>query len=95
MKKVNIVFLTCLLGWTAYAQKQETSINWVHISSKAGGIEAPNKGTEQTSAAVADFDKNGINDFCITERTQSPSIVWYRHSDKGWDNILSKTSSCR
>jgi len=49
----------------------------VHITSKTGAVEVPNSGKQQTSAAVADFDNDGINDFCISERTSAPGMVWY------------------
>ncbi|MFZ2339726.1 MAG: FG-GAP-like repeat-containing protein [Bacteroidales bacterium] len=85
---MRLLFVTCLFVSIGYAQAQEKPINWVHISSKTGGIEAPNGGTEQTSSAVADFDNDGINDFCITERKQTPCMVWYRRTDKGWDKYV-------
>ena len=71
-----------------YIQAQQKPLNWVHISSKSSGIETPNGGTEQTSSSVADFDNDGVNDFCITERTQAPCMVWYRRTDKGWDKYV-------
>lgn len=85
---MKLLLVTCLFVFIGYAQAQEKPINWVHISSKTGGIETPNGGTEQTSSAVADFDNDGINDFCITERTQTPCMVWYRRTDKGWDKYV-------
>jgi hypothetical protein len=65
-------------------------VKWDHISSKTGGIEAPNNGKEQTSSAVADFDNDGINDFCISERTTAPALVWYRlgRGSSNWPVIL-------
>ncbi len=88
MKKNKLLLATCLFGLIGYAQAQQNPVNWVHISSKTGGIETPNGGGEQTSSAVADFDNDGINDFCITERTQAPCMVWYRRNDKGWDKYV-------
>ena len=69
MRKIETLIITFLIGLMGLAQAQQNSINWVHISSKTGGIEAPNGGEQQTSSAVADFDNDGINDFCISERT--------------------------
>ncbi len=92
MKKMNLLLVLYLFLFIGRAQAQKNSINWVHISSKTGGIEAPNTGTEQTSAAVADFDNDGINDFCITERTQAPCIVWYQRTDKGWNKYVVEES---
>jgi hypothetical protein len=59
-------------------------LTWKHISSKTGDIEVPNQGDQQTSAAVADFDNDGLPDFCISERTQSPALVWYKREQNGW-----------
>jgi hypothetical protein len=64
-----------LFGLIGHTQALQNPINWVHISSKTGGIETPNGGGQQTSTAVADFDNDGINDFCISERTQAPCFV--------------------
>lgn len=66
----------------------QPAINWVHISSKNGGIEAPNTGNEQTASVVADFDNDGINDFAISERTAAPALVWYRRNKTGWDRLI-------
>lgn len=85
---MKLLLVTCLFGLIGHAQAQQNPINWVHISSKTGGIETPNGGGQQTSAAVADFDNDGINDFCISERTQSPCLVWYRRTEKGWDKYV-------
>lgn len=83
MKKRN-TYLLCLylfMAATAYSQQSPT---WQHISSKTGGIEVPNQGDQQTSAAVTDFDNDGLLDFCISERTKSPAMVWYRREENGW-----------
>ena len=69
-------------------------IRWEHISSATGAIEVPNKGKQQTSAAVADFDNDGINDFCITERTSAPSVVWYQRTEKGWKRHIVEDAIC-
>lgn len=67
-------------------------VKWVHKSSKSGDIEIPNAGKEQTSAAVADFDNDGINDFCISERTSAPAMVWYRRIADGWKRYVVEDS---
>jgi hypothetical protein len=69
-------------------------IRWEHISSATGAIEVPNKGRQQTSAAVADFDNDGINDFCITERTSAPSVVWYQRTENGWKKHIVEDAIC-
>ena len=67
-------------------------VRWEHKSSKTGDIEIPNSGKEQTSAAVADFDNDGINDFCISERTSAPALVWYRRIPDGWKRYIVEDS---
>lgn len=53
---------------------------WKHLTTASGDLAVPNIGTEQCTAVVADFDKDGVNDFIITERTSAPGIVLYRGS---------------
>jgi hypothetical protein len=53
-----------------------------------GGIQAPNQGNEQTASLILDIDLDGISDFVITERTQSPSVVWYRSTGKTWERKI-------
>jgi hypothetical protein len=69
-------------------------ITWEHLSSKTGAIETPNAGKQQTSAAVADFDNDGINDFCISERTAAPGLVWYRRTENGWKKYVVEDAIC-
>ena len=79
------LFLTAVIVWIGLIQANaQQPVKWVHLSSKTGDIEVPNNGSEQTSAAVADFNNDGINDFCISERQQAPSMVVYVCNDKGW-----------
>ncbi len=92
MKKMKLLLVTFLFGLIGHAQAQQNPINWVHISSKTGGIEIPNGGGQQTSAAVADFDNDGINDFCISERTNAPAMVWYRRMPDGWEKYVVEDS---
>ena len=84
----SMVFvLITLLNESAYPQ-QTSSVRWKHLSSAQGDIEVPNKGAQQTATAVFDIDKNGINDFVITERSEAPSAVWYRRGSTGWTKYL-------
>src|SRR5690606_4278349 len=62
--------------------------NWEHLSSVDGDLPVPNEGNQQTASLVMDVDKDGINDFIITERTKAPSVVWYRRNDSGWDRYV-------
>ena len=48
----------------------------------------PNGGAEQTSDAVFDIDKDGINDFIVTERAKAPSVVWYKKNGEKWDRYI-------
>ncbi|HYG35986.1 MAG TPA: FG-GAP-like repeat-containing protein, partial [Clostridia bacterium] len=63
-------------------------IKWRHLSSKKGDLPAPNAGKEQTSSLILDIDKDGTNDFVITERTKAPSVVWYRRTANGWNRCV-------
>ena len=90
IKKVMVVLAVILipfLNTTVYPQ-QSSKINWKHLSSANGDIEVPNKGKQQTSSAVFDIDKDGTNDFVITERSEAPSVVWYRRSSNGWTQYI-------
>lgn len=60
----------------------ETS--WTVISSRDGDLETPNKGDQQTCLVVADFDKDGLVDFAVGERTATPSVVWYKLTGQKW-----------
>ena len=82
MDRLLLLLITLCLNFQVYSQ-----VKWVHLSSKTGDIEAPNSGKQQTSASVADFDNDGINDFCISERTAAPAMVWYRRINGGWDKF--------
>ena len=92
MRKIETLIITSLIGLFGLAQAQQNPVNWVHISSKTGGIEAPNGGEQQTSSAVADFDNDGINDFCISERTNAPAMVWYQRIESGWRKFVVEDS---
>lgn len=60
-------------------------ITWQRKSSATGDLPPPNAGNEQTCNVIADFDGDGVADFAIGERTQAPSVVWYRWNGEGWD----------
>ncbi len=74
-------------------EKSNISFQWEHLSSVDGKLETPNQGNQQTATLVIDVDKNGTNDFIISERTKAPSVVWYRRTDKGWDRLVVETDS--
>ena len=61
---------------------------WKHLSTVNGDLPIPNAGKQQTSSMVLDVDKDGVNDFVITERTEAPSVVWYRRGPAGWTRYV-------
>lgn len=61
---------------------------WVRKSSASGELAPPNGGQQQTCNVVADFDGDGIADFAVGERTESPSVVWYKWNGKGWERRI-------
>ncbi len=83
-------FLVCGLAAAALLMAAENGreYSWKHLSSRNGEIEPPNGGKEQCSATVFDIDKDGVNDFVITERTAAPGVVWYRRSTAGWTKYV-------
>jgi len=69
-----------VLGTPGFAR-----VTWRQQSSTLGHLPAPNSGQQQTCCVVFDIDKDGIDDFVIGERTQAPSVVWYKFNGQGWD----------
>ncbi len=63
-------------------------VRWVHLSSRTNDLPVPWSGTEQTAALVVDVDRDGVNDFVLTERTESPSVVRYRRGKIGWTEYV-------
>jgi len=86
---VACIFLVILIlsFGTAHGEKA-AGVMWKHLSSAHGDIEAPNPGKQQTATAVFDVNRDGINDFLITERSEAPSVVWYRRTTDGWDRYI-------
>jgi hypothetical protein len=65
---------------------------WQHLSSSTGDLPVPGPSTEQTGAVVADFDKDGTNDFILSFRKVAPALVWYRHASTGWSRVVIETN---
>jgi sugar phosphate isomerase/epimerase len=62
---------------------------WQNVSSRRGELPVPPGGSQQqTGAVVADFDKDGLNDFILSFRQRPPSLVWYRRTDARWDAVV-------
>jgi hypothetical protein len=66
----------------------EAALKWKHLSTKTGDLPVPNAGAQQTASLVLDIDKDGVNDFVITERSEAPAAVWYRRGKQGWTKYL-------
>jgi len=63
-------------------------ITWKHLTSLNGDIDVPNASNQQTATALFDVNKDGVNDFFITERTAAPSVLCYLKMDAGWDRYI-------
>lgn len=84
---VIFLVLISLIACTS-TKKKAGEFTWKHLSSINGDLPAPTPGNQQTASLVLDIDKDGINDFVITERTQAPSVVWYRRGPDGWTKYV-------
>lgn len=91
MRGLTILFLLA----AAAAAQTGGGARWKHLSTKSGDLPVPNDGTQQTSAAVFDIDRDGVNDFVITERTKAPSVVWYRRGKTGWTRYVLEAEALR
>ncbi len=87
-------FVVCIVG-TALWAGTGSAVVWKHLSTGSGDLAVPNSGTQQTSATVFDIDKNGVNDFVITERTAVPAVVWYRRTGSGWSRYAIEDGSLK
>ncbi len=79
--------------WRNDALKKEYT--WNHLSTKTGELPITNGCKEQTSCLVADLDKNGFQDFVITDRSVTPSVLWYRYDKGKWDTYVIDNSPIR
>jgi len=73
----------------------KSNISWKHLSTKNGDLPPTNGGKEQTSCLVADLDKDGFQDFVITDRTVTPSVLWYRFNKGKWETYIIDNSPVR
>jgi hypothetical protein len=81
----SIMLLLAVVFCSAAASAEVT---WQRKSSSTGDMPVPNDGKQQTCCIVMDIDKDGVDDFVVGERTQTPSVVWYKCSGKGWDKFV-------
>jgi chitodextrinase len=74
-----------IIGFLILAQVRSTRADttWSQIP-----IEGINTGKQQTSTQVFDIDKDGIDDFAMTERTTAPSAVWYKKVGSSWQKYI-------
>lgn len=79
----RVIALLALCALLLLAQSAPV-YRWKHLSTASGDLPLPSRGTEQTSATVADFDNDGVNDFVITQRTSPDSVVLYRRGKSDW-----------
>ncbi len=82
MSRFTLLIAMATALWAGGRPCEAASPSWTYLSSKAGNLAPPNAGKEQTACLVLDVDKDGIDDFVITERTQSPAVVWYKYQGK-------------
>ncbi len=81
----SLLLLGMVLTMVSCSSNADSEITWKHLSTKNGDIAVPNPGNQQTASAVFDINKDGINDFIITERTAAPAVVAYLRTDSGWE----------
>ncbi len=63
--------------------------NWTLLSGPDAGLIGVNAGSQQTACLVLDIDKDGITDIVVTERTRTPSVVWYKYAgDRRWQRFV-------
>lgn len=89
-KKRNLfsIIIRCMFIFWGIVSLSAWAADWKHLSTANQDFPVPNEGNEQTSSCVFDIDKDGVNDFIITERTKAPSVVWYRRSAEGWQRYV-------
>ncbi|MDF9796774.1 hypothetical protein OKW21_002037 [Catalinimonas alkaloidigena] len=93
------------LHQSVYADEPQFTLNaldtvilknqWKHYSTENGDLEIPNTGNQQTASLVCDLDKDGVLDFVITERTQAPSVVWYKKQGERWERQIIEDEALR
>jgi len=80
--------ITLLLTVAFCLAAANAGVAWQRKSSSTGDMPTPNNGKEQTCCLILDIDKDGVDDFVVGERTQTPSVVWYKYNGKGWDKFV-------
>lgn len=75
-----IALLFVFLSASAVHAASDGRTTWQAVS----GIPAVNTGREQTDGLLFDIDKDGLLDLLVAERTQTPSVAWYKRSGNTW-----------
>jgi hypothetical protein len=90
MEPMRVLPLCWILG-SLTATAAAPDIQWNLLSSKNGDLPVPGESQQQTGAVVADFDRDGVNDFVLSFRQKPPALVWYRRAGIGWTrHVLEK-----
>ena len=84
------------IGWDQYSfvhlwrndRVSSESVNWKLLSSSNGDIPNHSSGNQQTASLVVDVDKDGVNDFLITDRTTAPAVTWFRFTNGSWERFI-------
>jgi hypothetical protein len=74
--------------WAQSSKNTPPKLRWTKLSTEYGDFELYNKGKDliQSAAVAADFTGNGKDEFVIVEKTGSPSIFMYVHTEgKKWE----------
>jgi sugar phosphate isomerase/epimerase len=79
MKKSLVLIVIYLSSFISKAQK------WEHISSEDGSIPLSWKATQQTASLTFDIDNDGIEEFVMCGRGETPAIIYFKFDRAiGW-----------
>lgn len=82
------ILVASLLGIWLQPGHVSAQVAWERKSTQSADLPIPNRGDQQTCCVALDVDNDGIDDFVVGERTQTPSVVWYKYNGKGWDRFV-------
>lgn len=83
-REARILILTMILILFMHPRITGQEVQWTIKDD----IQPPNKGDQQTASQVLDIDNDGVDEFVITERTGSPSVVWYDYDGTTWERNI-------
>jgi hypothetical protein len=80
------------IGWDQYKyvhlwrndEFDQDTRKWRLVSSAKGEIETPNQGNQQTASLIVDVNKDGAQDFLISERTAAPALTLFIYQADRW-----------